>query len=143
MDVVQPIGSGRLTAAQRVRRWGNWINLSTPVGLLVARIGGAHLASGPRGLVLADHYRLRFPIAGAFTIGNVVITARSWPELLSANPNLLKHEERHSWQYLACLGLPFFPLYVAAMAWSWLRTGNLARDNIFERSAGLADGGYL
>jgi hypothetical protein len=142
MDVVQPIGSSRLTTGQRLRRWGNWANLSTPVGLLVARIGRARVRPGPRGLVLADGYRYRFPVAGAFTIGNVVITSRRWSELLAARPNLLIHEERHSWQYLACLGLPFFPMYAAAMLWSWLRTGNLARGNVFERVAGLADGGY-
>lgn len=143
MDDVRPIGGGRLTRAQQLRRWGNWFNLSTPVGLLIARIGRAEVRRGPRGLLLADGYRLGFPIAGAFTVGNVVITARRWSDLLAASPNLLRHEERHSWQYLLCLGLPFFPLYAAAMAWSWLRTGNLARGNVFERTAGLADGGYL
>ncbi|SDS38590.1 hypothetical protein [Microlunatus soli] len=143
MDDVRPIGGGRLTAPQQLRRLGNWANLSTPVGLLIARIGRADVQRGPRGLVLADGYRLGFPIAGAFTVGNVVITARSWPDLLATSPNLLRHEERHSWQYLACLGLPFFGLYAAAMGWSWLRTGDLARANVFERAAGLADGGYL
>lgn len=141
--MVLPIGSSRLTAAQGVRRAGNLLNLSTPVGLLIARLGRAELRQGPRGLLLADGYRFGFPIAAAFTVGNVVITARRWPELLSTSPNLLRHEERHSWQYLLCLGLPFFGLYAAAMGWSWLRTGDPARDNIFERAAGLADGGYL
>jgi hypothetical protein len=141
--VVEPIGSGRLTAAQTLRHWGNWINLSTPVGLLVSRIGSAKVKRGPRGLYLAESYRLPFPIASAFTIGNVVITNRSWDQLLSASPKLLLHEERHSWQYLACLGLPFFPLYAAAVIWSWLRTGNIASGNFFEQNAGLADGGYL
>lgn len=141
MDDVRPIGSGRLTRGQRVRRWGNWVNLTTPAGLLVARIGRAAIRSGPRGLVLADGYRYRFPVAGAFTIGNVVITARSWPGLLAARPNLLKHEERHAWQYLI-FGLGFFPLYAAATLWFWLRSGDIARHNVFEQAAGLADGGY-
>jgi hypothetical protein len=44
--VVEPIGSGRLTAAQTLRHWGNWINLSTPVGLLVSRIGSAKVNAG-------------------------------------------------------------------------------------------------
>jgi hypothetical protein len=33
-------------------------------------------------------------------------------------------------------------LYVLASAWSLLRTGDPASRNIFERLAGLADGGY-
>jgi hypothetical protein len=32
--------------------------------------------------------------------------------------------------------------YVAAASWSWLRTGDFASRNAFERRAGLADGGY-
>ena len=28
------------------------------------------------------------------------------------------------------------------MGWSWLRTGDRAARNFFERQAGLADGGY-
>jgi hypothetical protein len=55
---------------------------------------------------------------------------------------VLEHEERHTWQYMAC-GTFFMPLYLGAMAWSWLRTGDRAARNIFERAAGLADGGYV
>jgi hypothetical protein len=139
---VQPIGSSRLTTPQRIRLLGNWANLTTPIGLLVSRIGGARVQRGPRGLYLAEGYRLGFPMAAAFTIGNVVITGHTWGVLLARSPNLLLHEERHSWQYFCCAGLPFFPLYALAMVWSWLRTGTLARENLFERHAGLADGGY-
>ena len=32
--------------------------------------------------------------------------------------------------------------YAAAAGWSWLRTGDFASRNCFERAAGLADGGY-
>lgn len=139
---VKPIGSSRLTRRQRVRSYANWANLTTPLGLLACKIGGAAVQRGPRGLYLAEGFRYGFPIADAFTIGNVVITRHRWQRLLAGNPNLLLHEERHSWQYACCGGLPFFPLYAMAMAWSWLRTGNLARENVFERHAGLADGGY-
>ncbi len=135
-------GGGRLTAAQRVRQVGNWLNLSTPSGRLVARLGGARVRRGPRGLLLADGYRWGFPIASAFTVGNVVISRGRWSDLLAAGPALLQHEERHSWQYLLCGGLPMIPLYLLAMAWSWWRTGSPALGNIFERAAGLADGGY-
>jgi hypothetical protein len=39
-------------------------------------------------------------------------------------------------------GTLFMPLYLTAMGWSWIRTGDRAARNIFERAAGLADGGY-
>jgi hypothetical protein len=29
------------------------------------------------------------------------------------------------------------------MGWSWIRTGDRAARNVFERAAGLSDGGYL
>jgi hypothetical protein len=63
--------------------------------------------------------------------------------MLEANPHLMEHEERHTWQYLYCLGLPFYPAYTACMLWSVARTGDRAARNFFERSAGLAQGGYL
>ncbi|OYO24475.1 hypothetical protein CGZ93_03555 [Enemella dayhoffiae] len=120
----------------------NWVNLSTPLGLLVARIGGAGVRVGPEGLVLAEGYRFGFPVAGAFTVGNVVITAGDFDSLLRANPELLEHESRHAWQYAACLGVPFLPLYAVAAAWSFATTGDWASDNPFERAAGLLSGGY-
>nr|WP_212756071.1 hypothetical protein [Flexivirga aerilata] len=125
-----------------MKRIGNWLNGSTPLGLAVARVGGARVGPGPRGLRLASGYRLGFPVAGAFTVGNVVITSGDWQQLQQDRPTLLEHEEQHSWQYLVCGGLPFLPLYAAALAWSWLRTGDYSSRNIFERNAGLALGGY-
>ncbi len=126
----------------RVRRAGNLLNLSTPVGLVVSRLGGAVRTGGPDGLVLAGGYRFRFPTGGAFTIGNVVIT-RSDVDALRSRPRVLAHENRHAWQYLVFGGPLYWPLYTAAMAWSMLRTGDRASRNVFERSAGLADGGYI
>lgn len=131
------------TPWQWLRLGGNMVNLSTPVGLLVATIGRAEIRRGPRGLFLAEHYRLAFPIAGAFTIGNVITTGSTFAALSIRFPDLLEHEERHTWQYLCCLGLPFYPLYGLSMAWSMLRTGDRAARNVFERHAGLATGGYL
>lgn len=137
----QPPAPGR-SAVLRFRWYANFVSLSTPLGLLVALLGRARLRAGPDGLVLAEGYRWGFPVAGAFTIGNVVITARDFPRLLQHHPDLLRHEGRHAWQWLACLGLPFLPLYFLAMAWSWARTGDRATGNLFERAAGLASGGY-
>lgn len=142
----EPAAAGRPTPlsprAQRWRRTANLLNLSTPLGLLVARVGDAHRRPGPYGLVLAEGYRYGFPVASAFTVGDVVVTAHTFDELLRTLPDLLVHEERHSRQYAWCLGLPYLPLYVLAMGWSVLRTGDRASANVFERGAGLAAGGY-
>ncbi|MVA76509.1 hypothetical protein GC722_10805 [Auraticoccus sp. F435] len=123
----------------RLREVGNWLNLSTPLGLAVARVGGARVGRGPRGLWLAGGYRPRFPFAAAFTVGNVIIS-RGRPEQLRGG--LLDHEERHSWQWFALLGVFFLPAYLLATAWSWLRTGDRASANVFEVDAGLERGGY-
>jgi hypothetical protein len=131
---------GRMDRWQ-ARQLANALNGSTLLGLAIARAGSARTAPGPRGLVLATSYRLPVPKAAAFTVGDVMLTRhdRDW---LAARPRLLRHEERHSWQYVVCLGLPMLPLYGVAAAWSWLRTGHPATRNVFERAAGLADGGY-
>lgn len=96
---------------------------------------------GRRGLHYAVGYTARLPVAGAFTVGNVVLFR---PHLgrPQDHPRLLAHEETHCTQYALCLGLPFLPLYFAAAGWSWLRTGDPASRNVFERRAGLAAGGY-
>lgn len=125
----------------RVKQVVNVVNGSTLLGLGVAVAGRARLGRGPRGLVLASSYRWSFPRAAAFTVGNVVLTRRDagW---LAERPRLLRHEERHSWQYVATLGLPLLPLYGVAAAWSWMRGGDHATHNVFETAAGLEDGGY-
>lgn len=126
----------------RVRATLNLLNLSTPLGLAVARLGGARVHRGERGLLLAEGYRLRFPVAGAFTIGDVVTTSTTFRRLARHHPDVLAHEERHAWQW-AWTGSAFLPLYGLASAFSWLRTGNPALLNFFERNAGLHAGGYL
>ena len=119
----------------------NLVNLSTPVGALLALLGGARLRRGPRGLLLASGYRLPVPSAPAFTVGDVVISSRA-SGYVEERPGLLAHEERHSWQYVACLGVPMVPLYLLAYAWSYVRGGDRGVHNVFERHAGLAEGGY-
>lgn len=123
----------------RVRRNLNYINLSTPLGLLLARLGRARVSAGPDGLILAYGYRFRFPIASAFTVGNVVLTKHGEGFLTGA---LLRHEDRHASQYMLCVGLPMLPLYVVAVAVSILICGNQASWNLFERLANLEDGNY-
>ncbi|MGD8215247.1 hypothetical protein [Aestuariimicrobium sp. Y1814] len=127
----------------RVRNFANWCNLSTPLGLVVAAIGRARVFRGPDGIWMAEGYRLGFPMAGAFTIGSVVLTASpSWAAIMARRPGLLEHEVNHTWQWAYSLGLPYLPVYAAAMGWSWLRTGDRAAANFFEQSADLQLGGY-
>mgnify|MGYP000881339281 CR=1 FL=1 len=130
-------------AAHRVRAVGNALNLTTPLGLLVALAGRATLRLGPEALVVAEGYRLPLPKAGAFTVGGVVLVPGG---LLAGvelrQPGTLAHESRHAWQYFWCVGLPFLPLYALASGWSWLRRGDPASGNWFERNAGLVTGGY-
>jgi len=104
----------------RVRQLVNLLNLSTPLGALVAVLGGARLRPGPDGLILAEGYRARFPGAGAraVTIGNVVLL-RMHVRTATARPGLLAHESRHASQYALWLGLfGFLPAYLLASAWS-------------------------
>jgi hypothetical protein len=141
-DRIGSVAPHRLTGWQWFRLVGNVVNLSTPAGLLVAAIGGARIRRGPRGLFLGEGYRLKFPVASAFTVGSVITTSRTWEELLRRNPRLFEHEERHTWQYLYCLGLPFYLAYGLCLLWSMLRTGDRAARNFFERQADLTAGGY-
>jgi hypothetical protein len=124
-----------------VRTVVNWVNLSTPLGLLVAVLGGARPERGPRGTWLAGGHRWRFPVASAFTIGSVVLSRHdvTW---LRDRPVLLRHEDRHVTQYAWVVGPVLLPLYVLAAGVSWAVAGDHASWNPFERLAGLDDGGY-
>lgn len=134
----------RLTAMNGVERlrWVlNWINGSTLLGLVAARLGRCEIRPAGHGLIFAFGYSLRLPLASAFTLGNVVLF-RLGPEHVAHVPRLVSHEARHSTQYAWCLGVPFLPAYFLAAGISWLLTGDPASRNPFERNAGLADGGY-
>jgi hypothetical protein len=74
-------------------------------------------------------------------VGNVIISRMDRAALARA-PALLAHEARHATQYAWCAGLPMLPLYFAAAGVSWLMAGDFGAWNVFERRAGLADGGY-
>lgn len=128
-------------AAHRVRLLINVINLSTPLGLVLAVAGRARLKIGPEGLLLGYNYRMPVPPAPAFTVGNVVLFKRG-QEYLVRRPRLLVHESRHATQYAFCLGPVMLVLYALAAGWSWVRTGDPASRNVFEIRAGLLDGGY-
>ncbi len=126
----------------RFRTWANRINLSTPLGLLVAKLGGCTISPGPAGLIFAEGYRFSFPTGGAFTIGDVVCSACQPGTLASWPQEAIQHEQQHAHQWAYCGGLPFLPIYTAQMGWSWLRTGDRASACFFEREAGLSEGCY-
>jgi len=134
-----------LAVRHRVRLVVNLVNGSTVAGLGIAVAGGARLAPGPAGLLTATGYRPPVPAAPAFTVGNVIIVTRRWPgpaPLQDSAPRIFAHEARHATQYAWCGGLLMLPLYFAAAGASWVACGDFAAWNVFERQAGLADGGY-
>jgi hypothetical protein len=141
MSLILRLEVGPVSGWQWVKLVGNAVNLSTVAGVIVGVIGRAGFSRGPRGLVYATGYKLGFPVASAFTIGNVVLSKHD-RAYFDARPVLVQHEERHSWQYFVLLGLPMLPLYLFAAAWSFLRTGCPASRNPFERLASLTDGNY-
>ena len=65
-----------LSPAHRFRWLANLVNGSTLVGLGIARLGRARVTPGPDGLLLAEGYRLGFPVAGAFTVALVTVLQR-------------------------------------------------------------------
>lgn len=115
--------------------WLNNLNLTTPLGLAVARVSGCRVNRDEDGWV-AVGYRARLPMAAAFTVGSVVICREA-----DIPPVVMAHERTHSRQY-AWLGLTFLPAYAAGMVHSVVRTGDWWSRNPFERHAGLAAGGY-
>lgn len=127
----------------QIRELVNWINGSTLLGMAAAGVSRTRLSRGSNGLFIGHGYRLAVPPRRnrAFTLGNVVLCRYSDAELAN-HPTLLVHEARHATQYAWCLGVVMLPLYFLAAGWSWIRTGDPASRNVFERRAGLADGGY-
>src|SRR5262252_4449479 len=119
------------------RAWINLANGSTLAGLAVAAFGGARVARSADRLFVGTGYRL--PVPPASCLGNVIIT-----RLPGLDPSsvLFRHEARHATQYACCGGVTMVPLYLVAAAVSWALTGDTGSRNVFERQAGLADGGY-
>jgi hypothetical protein len=123
----------------RARQLVNLANGSTLAGLGVAAAGRATLAPSADGLFTATGYRLPVPPAPAFCLGNVIVTSC---DAIAPESRLFRHEARHATQYAWCGGVVMVPLYLAAAGVSWVLTGDFGARNVFERLAGLADGGY-
>ena len=121
------------------RAWINLANGSTLAGLAEAALGGARVARGADRLLVGTGYRLPVPPAPAFCVGNVILTRLPGLDSSSAP---FRHEARHATQYACCGGVLMVPLYLAAASVSWGLTGDTGSRNVFERRAGLADGGY-
>jgi hypothetical protein len=117
----------------------NLVNGSTAAGLGVAALGGAAIARSVDGLFTGTGYRLPVPPAPAFCLGNVIVTRGDGIE--PGSP-VFRHEARHATQFAWCGGVVMIPLYLAAAGVSWALTGDFGARNVFERRAGLADGGY-
>jgi hypothetical protein len=125
--------------AMRARQVINLANGSTLAGLGVAALGRARLTRSTDGLFVGTGYRLPVPSAPAFCLGNVILTRI---DALPAGSALFGHEARHASQYAICGGVVMVPLYLVAAGVSWVLTGDFGSRNVFERRAGLADGGY-
>jgi hypothetical protein len=96
-----------------------------------------------RGLLVFMSCQIRWPRAAAMTFGDIVVVrAGQWQRLADVPAPLMQHEAEHARQYLFTLGLPYFPLYWIACAYSYVRTGNYWSRNAFEVKAGLQNGGY-
>ena len=117
----------------------NLANGSTLAGLGVAALGCAATTHSADGLFVGVRYRLPVPPAPAFCLGNVIMTRGDGLDPGSA---LFRHEARHATQFACCGGVAMIPLYLAAAGVSWALTGDFGARNVFERRAGLADGGY-
>ncbi len=123
----------------RVRQAINLANGSTLTGLGVAALGGARIARSADGLFTGTGYRLPVPPAPAFCLGNVIVTRG---DSIDPGSSLFRHEARHATQFAWCGGVVMIPLYLAAAGVSWALSGDFGARNVFERRAGLADGGY-
>ena len=123
----------------RVRRVVNLANGSTLAGLGVAALGGAAVTRTADNLYLGTGYRLPVPPAPAFCLGNVIVTRGQG---MDPGSPVFQHEARHATQFAWCGGVVMIPLYLAAAGLSWALTGDFGARNVFERRAGLADGGY-
>ena len=131
--------AGQVRPGLRLRQAVNVANFSTLAGLAAAVAGGARIARSVDGLVTATGYRLPVPPAPAFCLGNVILTKGD--DIDPGSP-LFRHEARHATQYAWSGGVAMVPLYLMAAGASWALTGDFGAGNIFERLAGLADGGY-
>jgi hypothetical protein len=131
------------------RRILNKINLSTYLGLLIAKIFGGQTVKLDNGLYMNYGRKGKYQKADVVTVGDVFLVKFDKDcihcqqrNLYILSDNLLRHETKHSEQY-AILGLFFIPLYILASIKSYIIYRNFWQGNIFEIRAGLEDGNYI
>lgn len=79
--------------------------------------------------------------SNAFTTGNTINLKSGFADTLRSSPDLLEHEWRHSVQWAALGPVRFLALYAASYFVSDQTSGSQCW-NVFEWTAGFADGGY-
>jgi hypothetical protein len=128
----------------------NKLNLSTPLGLLIAKIIGGTTIQKENGIYLNYGRKGKYIKADAMAIGDVVLVkqVKGCKLCESGSPHdlsdsLLRHELIHSEQYAKFGGIIFLALYLLYSIKSFLIYKNTWQDNIFEIQAGLEDGGYI
>lgn len=80
-------------------------------------------------------------LSTAFTTGNTINIKAASAEKLRSDPALLEHEWRHSVQWAVLGPVKFLALYAASYFGSERISGSQCW-NVFEWTAGFADGGY-
>ena len=124
--------------------------MSTPLGLVIAKIIGGTTIQHNNGIYINYGRKGKYNKAWAITIGDVVLAKTDKncdlcklgrPHNLSAA--ILKHELVHSEQYAKFGGIIFLALYLFASIKSLIVYKNVWQGNIYEIQAGLEDGGYV
>ena len=126
-------------AAYRARQVVNALNLSTLLGLALATGERRRLSAAPTGWCSPRGVRVGSARApSAFTVGNVVLLAHRGPDARACCAH--EAQARHA------VGVLRAAVPAAVLARGGLvvpRTGDHFSRNVFERRAGLLDGGYV
>jgi hypothetical protein len=125
-DVVVALANAFVTAATAA------VNAATGATVRVDR----HLTVVCEGGWLSDR-----GLSHAFTTGNTINVKRDFADRLRHDEKLLEHEWRHSVQWALFGPVRFTALYAVSYFGSQWISGSQCW-NVFEWSAGFADGGY-
>ena len=128
----------------------NKLNLSTFLGLFLAKIFGGTTIQKENGIYLNYGRTGKYQKATIIAIGDVLLVKRDTHCKMcqQGNPydlsdSLLRHELKHSEQYAKFGGIFFILLYSIACLKSYIIYRNMWEGNIFEIQANLQDGGYI
>jgi hypothetical protein len=128
----------------------NNFNLSTFLGLLIAKIIGGTTIQLDNHIYINYGRKGKYLKAWAITIGDVVLAKKdkNCDKCKSGKPHdlsdrILRHELKHSEQFANFGGVIFLALYLFASIKSFIIYKNVWQGNIYEIQAGLQDGGYI